>query len=260
MPATQGGVAFAEDHEFRIRRTRKPLQALQRDAKRSLSRQRHDKDARAIRNGKRTLSERASLGIFRSHVRRTIPAAPTIRVPTSYLPLPRRRQRGRLARRGRGRRWTRTQGAETDLWARVLHLFAAWSPGNPGGVASGLAASDTDSNRSRAPHEGDRDAQDDKASLAGHTEGSRSSFIERLVADQESGLHDPEIQKSYYFVDTGLIAGSVYFVRCFSWACGVVSQLRQGRPLRNARGCIPSSACSSVKRSDTRSESDEARR
>lgn len=27
---------------------------------------------------------------------------------------------------------------------------------------------------------------------------------------QEPGLHDPEIQKAYYFVDTGLIAGNVY--------------------------------------------------
>jgi hypothetical protein len=27
---------------------------------------------------------------------------------------------------------------------------------------------------------------------------------------QEPGLHDPEIQKSYYYVDTGLIAGNVY--------------------------------------------------
>ncbi len=27
---------------------------------------------------------------------------------------------------------------------------------------------------------------------------------------QEPGLHDPEIQKSYYFVDTGLIAANVY--------------------------------------------------
>ncbi len=26
----------------------------------------------------------------------------------------------------------------------------------------------------------------------------------------EPGLHDPEVQKSYYFVDTGLIAGNVY--------------------------------------------------
>jgi hypothetical protein len=37
--------------------------------------------------------------------------------------------------------------------------------------------------------------------------------IERLVHTQgfqEPGLQDPEVQKSYYFVDTGLIAGNVY--------------------------------------------------
>ena len=37
--------------------------------------------------------------------------------------------------------------------------------------------------------------------------------IDRLVHTsgyQEPGLQDPEIQKSYYFVDTGLIAGNVY--------------------------------------------------
>ncbi len=27
---------------------------------------------------------------------------------------------------------------------------------------------------------------------------------------QEPGLHDPEVQKSYYYVDTGLIAGNIY--------------------------------------------------
>ena len=27
---------------------------------------------------------------------------------------------------------------------------------------------------------------------------------------QEPGLHDPEVQKSYYFVDAGLIAGNAY--------------------------------------------------
>ena len=27
---------------------------------------------------------------------------------------------------------------------------------------------------------------------------------------EEPGLHDPEVQKSYYFVDTGIIAGNVY--------------------------------------------------
>ena len=37
--------------------------------------------------------------------------------------------------------------------------------------------------------------------------------VDRLVKSsgyQEPGLKDPEIQKSYYFVDTGLIAGNVY--------------------------------------------------
>jgi nitroreductase len=37
--------------------------------------------------------------------------------------------------------------------------------------------------------------------------------IDRLVNTsgfQEPGLHDPEVQKSYYYVDTGLIAGNVY--------------------------------------------------
>jgi hypothetical protein len=31
---------------------------------------------------------------------------------------------------------------------------------------------------------------------------------------QEPGLYDPEIQKSYYFVDTGLIAENVYLAAC----------------------------------------------
>jgi hypothetical protein len=34
--------------------------------------------------------------------------------------------------------------------------------------------------------------------------------LTHTVGHQEPGLHDPEIQKSYYFVDTGLIAGNVY--------------------------------------------------
>jgi Nitroreductase family len=37
--------------------------------------------------------------------------------------------------------------------------------------------------------------------------------IDRLVHTsgfQEPGLHEPEVQKSYYYVDTGLIAGNVY--------------------------------------------------
>ena len=37
--------------------------------------------------------------------------------------------------------------------------------------------------------------------------------VDRLVHTsgfQEPGLQDPEVQKSYYYVDTGLIAGNVY--------------------------------------------------
>jgi Nitroreductase family len=34
--------------------------------------------------------------------------------------------------------------------------------------------------------------------------------LTHTVGFDEPGLHDPEIQKSYYFVDTGLIAGNVY--------------------------------------------------
>ena len=37
---------------------------------------------------------------------------------------------------------------------------------------------------------------------------------------QEPGLYDPEIQKSYYFVDTGLIAQNVYLAAS---ALGLVS-------------------------------------
>ncbi|HWA44605.1 MAG TPA: nitroreductase family protein [Hypericibacter adhaerens] len=37
---------------------------------------------------------------------------------------------------------------------------------------------------------------------------------------EEPGLHDPEVQKSYYFVDTGLIAGNVYlFAAAHGLAC-----------------------------------------
>jgi nitroreductase family protein len=34
--------------------------------------------------------------------------------------------------------------------------------------------------------------------------------LDRTSGFEEPGLHDPEIQKSYYFVDTGLIAANVY--------------------------------------------------
>jgi nitroreductase len=34
--------------------------------------------------------------------------------------------------------------------------------------------------------------------------------LEHTSGFEEPGLHDPEVQKSYYFVDAGLIAGNVY--------------------------------------------------
>ena len=34
--------------------------------------------------------------------------------------------------------------------------------------------------------------------------------LEHTAGFEEPGLHDPEVQKSYYYVDTGLIAGNVY--------------------------------------------------
>jgi len=34
--------------------------------------------------------------------------------------------------------------------------------------------------------------------------------LEHTAGFDEPGLHDPEVQKSYYYVDTGLIAGNVY--------------------------------------------------
>jgi nitroreductase len=37
---------------------------------------------------------------------------------------------------------------------------------------------------------------------------------------QEPGLHDPEVQKSYYYVDTGIIAGNVYL---FAAALGLAA-------------------------------------
>lgn len=34
--------------------------------------------------------------------------------------------------------------------------------------------------------------------------------LEHTSGFEEPGLHDPEVQKSYYFVDTGIIAANVY--------------------------------------------------
>jgi hypothetical protein len=36
--------------------------------------------------------------------------------------------------------------------------------------------------------------------------------LEHSAGFDEPGLHDPEVQKAYYFVDTGIIAGNVYIL------------------------------------------------
>ena len=38
----------------------------------------------------------------------------------------------------------------------------------------------------------------------------QSNIFSKTSGYQEPGLQNPEIQKSYYYVDTGLIAGNVY--------------------------------------------------
>lgn len=44
--------------------------------------------------------------------------------------------------------------------------------------------------------------------------------LTHTIGFEEPGLHDPEVQKSYYFVDTGLIAGNVYlFAAAHGMAC-----------------------------------------
>jgi hypothetical protein len=46
------------------------------------------------------------------------------------------------------------------------------------------------------------------------------SRLEHTQGFEEPGLHDPEVQKSYYFVDTGIIAGNVYlFAAAAGLAC-----------------------------------------
>ena len=57
--------------------------------------------------------------------------------------------------------------------------------------------------------------------------------IDRLthtVGFEEPGLHDPEVQKSYYFVDTGLDRGERLSVRRGKRFGGVVPQLRPDGP------------------------------
>src|SRR5271165_5134077 len=63
--------------------------------------------------------------------------------------------------------------------------------------------------------------------------------LEHTSGFEEPGLHDPEVQKSYYFVDTGLIAGNVYV---FAASRGLAAWFHNcDRPALSARfGLAPS--------------------
>lgn len=63
--------------------------------------------------------------------------------------------------------------------------------------------------------------------------------LEHTSGFEEPGLHDPEVQKSYYFVDAGLIAGNVYL---FAASRGLAAWFHNcDRPALSARlGLAPS--------------------
>ncbi len=74
----------------------------------------------------------------------------------------------------------------------------------------------------------------------------------------EPGLHDPEVQKSYYYVDAGLIAGNVYL---FAASRGLAAWFHNcDRPALSTRlGLDDLSGPCSVRRSDIQSEWDRRR-
>ena len=60
--------------------------------------------------------------------------------------------------------------------------------------------------------------------------------LEHTSGFEEPGLHDPEVQKSYYFVDAGLIAGNVYL---FAASRGLAAWFHNcDRPALSARLCL----------------------
>jgi nitroreductase len=65
--------------------------------------------------------------------------------------------------------------------------------------------------------------------------------LEHTSGFEEPGLHDPEVQKSYYFVDTGLIAGNVYLfaaaqgLACWFHNCDRVALKKQLKLRKNQR-------------------------
>ena len=66
--------------------------------------------------------------------------------------------------------------------------------------------------------------------------------LEHTSGFDEPGLHDPEVQKSYYYVDTGLIAGNVYLFAASrglaAWFhnCDRRGVLGEARPRRHSAG------------------------
>jgi nitroreductase len=59
--------------------------------------------------------------------------------------------------------------------------------------------------------------------------------LTHTVGLDEPGLHDPEIQKSYYFIDTGIIAGNVYL---FAAAHGLASWFHNCKKQALAEGLL----------------------
>lgn len=65
--------------------------------------------------------------------------------------------------------------------------------------------------------------------------------LEHTSGFEEPGLHDPEIQKSYYFVDTGIIAGNVYLyaasegLACWFHNCDTLSLAKKLKLRRTQR-------------------------
>jgi hypothetical protein len=65
--------------------------------------------------------------------------------------------------------------------------------------------------------------------------------LEHTAGFDEPGLHDPEVQKSYYFVDTGIIAGNVYLfaaaagLACWFHHCDRVSLTKRLRLKKSQR-------------------------
>ena len=77
--------------------------------------------------------------------------------------------------------------------------------------------------------------------------------VDRLVHTsgyQEPGLRDPDVQQSYYYVDTGMIAANLYLSAA---SIGLAAWFHNcdWSALQTKLSFAPTSACSSDRRSDT---------